>query len=289
MLACCCAEDSDRNEQVTYPMSNDLVFVEAPGGGEAGAQALSTSAAPVAGFASVRSSGRARHEGEDPRTLGPAIEEQGQPPPSGLAYGSYLQDEEPLPPPAPDSEASLAPSARSRGENATTSTPPPDPMNATTSPPPPDQAKPPLTDEQKQQEKDRLQELVKSFAKQALQGLPCTYLDQLTGLKHETHYKLCKKLQNLLLVAPPSATFAEVKVAISQVEEIHVLREGQQWQQAAFPPGLLSSLDEEEQSRLLMVSSPAGHICFLETSTQSRDNFLTCMRILRLYCVGSFP
>lgn len=254
MLGCCCSEGSDRNEQAIFPTANDLVFVESPDPHHGGAQKASSTMA-----SSLPSSAT-------PRTGAPSSDVAAP----GAFSQAYFQDEAPIPPPAPLKEVSPAHSARSQQQqNSGVAQDPAKPSSQ-------------LSEEQKQLEKDRLQEMVKSFAKQALQGLPCTYIDDVTGMKYETHYKLCKKLQNLMVLAPASASFSEVRVPIAQVEEIFVVKDGTE----PLPREVIASLDDDEKTRLLMVCFPGGRICILDTSMQARDTFLTCMRILRLYCVG---
>jgi len=143
---------------------------------------------------------------------------------------------------------------------------------------------PTLTPEEKQREKDRLQELVKSFAKRALQGIPCTFVDSSTGQCHDTVYKVGKKLETLIISPPSGTSIPEIACSIATIDEIYGYKEG--GGEVEFPPAVISALSSEQSQRALMVCHASGSFCFLESSTDSRESFLTCMRILRLYCVG---
>jgi len=142
-----------------------------------------------------------------------------------------------------------------------------------------------LSPEEKQWKKDQLQLLVKTFAKRALQGVTCVYIEATSGARYETKYKIDKKLQTLIIVAPPGAPFSDITCPIIDIEEIRIDKRGDD-QRTLFPPVVMSSLQDEERQRLLMVVHAQGNFCLLDFSAESRENFLTSMHILRRYCVG---
>merc|ERR1719265_1663371 len=145
-----------------------------------------------------------------------------------------------------------------------------------------------LSPQEKEAEKVRLQNLVNGFVRNAAQGLPCTYLKEVTGERAVTRYFLDKRLENLVVVAAGDAAVAEVRCPISSIQDIYCLVEDGV---GCFPPKVISPLTKEEQALLLMVvyrsdkkrSGDTHRFCLLADTIADRETFLECLRILCIY------
>jgi len=141
-----------------------------------------------------------------------------------------------------------------------------------------------LTDEEKEAEKVRLQTLVNTFAKRAVRGCPCTYVKEGTGAKLSTHYRIDKSLGYLLVLSARDKNVQEVSCPVAAIQDIYSwIEDGE----ACFPPEVVKGLTPEEKEMLLMVVYRGGakmfRFCILEKSTESRDIFLECLRVLCIY------
>jgi len=136
---------------------------------------------------------------------------------------------------------------------------------------------------EKREKKERLQELTKNFAQQAMLGVPCTYVDSNTGIRHDATYQVSNPLDLLQVSSSASSQFAKVGCRVAEIKAIEVYHADQQ---QVFPGPVLKSLQDDEQNRLLMVVHSEGSFCFLEASSEARSDFLTCMHVLRLFRKG---
>merc|ERR1711920_996099 len=137
-------------------------------------------------------------------------------------------------------------------------------------------------------EEARLQELVTAFAGQLVRGRPCTYFDQATGKRATAQYRTDKKIQRLTIV--PSRGTPQVACPLGVIQDIYCFAyDGE----ACFPPKIVSNLKPNEPELLLMVVYEGTHgenqsFCILEESSDSRDTFMECMRILSVYAKAAY-
>lgn len=142
-----------------------------------------------------------------------------------------------------------------------------------------------LTEAEKQAEKTRLQTLVNTFAKRAVSGSPCWYIKEGTGQRMATQYRVDKSLEHLIIVNPKDPKIAEVTCPIAAIQDIYsYVEDGEQ----CFPADVLKSVEPTEKDLMLMVvyrngSGKMFRFCLFEASTESRDMFLECLRILCIY------
>jgi len=162
-----------------------------------------------------------------------------------------------------------------------------------------------LTAEQKEAEKARLQALVNSFAKRAVRGCPCEYVREGTGERLVTQYRIDKSLEYLIIVTPndcagdaPAGRETEVAPLANQEQQSHevmcpiaaiqdiysLIEDGE----GCFPPEVVHVLKPVETPLLLMVVYRTGsdklyRFCLMAESSESRDIFLECLRILCIY------
>eukprot|EP00445_Apocalathium_hangoei_P089288 CAMPEP_0204222746 /NCGR_PEP_ID=MMETSP0361-20130328/82414_1 /ASSEMBLY_ACC=CAM_ASM_000343 /TAXON_ID=268821 /ORGANISM="Scrippsiella Hangoei, Strain SHTV-5" /LENGTH=286 /DNA_ID=CAMNT_0051188403 /DNA_START=45 /DNA_END=903 /DNA_ORIENTATION=- len=142
-----------------------------------------------------------------------------------------------------------------------------------------------LTAEQKEAEKARLQALVNSFAKRAVRGCPCEYVREGTGERLVTQYRIDKSLEYLIIVTPNEQQSHEVMCPIAAIQDIYSLIEDGE---GCFPPEVVHVLKPVETPLLLMVVYRTGsdklyRFCLMAESSESRDIFLECLRILCIY------
>mmetsp|Transcript_31944 Transcript_31944/g.52659 ORF Transcript_31944/g.52659 Transcript_31944/m.52659 type:complete len:188 (+) Transcript_31944:51-614(+) len=127
-----------------------------------------------------------------------------------------------------------------------------------------------LTAEEKEAEKARLQALVNNFAKKAVRGCPCVYFKEGTAQRFVTQYRIDKSLEYLILVNPKEPGVTEVTCPIAAIQDIYSMSEDGS---SCFPAEVVFNDSEGKLFRF----------CLVEESTQSRDDFLECMRILCIY------
>jgi len=142
-----------------------------------------------------------------------------------------------------------------------------------------------LTAEQKEVEKARLQALVNSFAKRAVRGCPCEYVREGTGERLVTQYRIDKSLEYLIIVTPNEQQSHEVLCPIAAIQDIYSMIEDGE---GCFPPEVVRVLKPAETPLLLMVVYRTGsdklyRFCLMAESSESRDIFLECLRILCIY------
>merc|ERR1719203_846404 len=139
-------------------------------------------------------------------------------------------------------------------------------------------------------ERARLQELVTAFAGQLVWGRPCTYFDQATGKRTPAQYRTDKKIECLTIVPSRGAPNAQVVCPLGVIQDIYCfVYDGE----ACFPPKIVSNLKPNEAELLLMVvyagtDGEAQSFCILEESSDSRDTFMECMRILSVYAKAAY-
>mmetsp|Transcript_89627 Transcript_89627/g.187207 ORF Transcript_89627/g.187207 Transcript_89627/m.187207 type:complete len:244 (-) Transcript_89627:183-914(-) len=132
----------------------------------------------------------------------------------------------------------------------------------------------------------------KAFRDSCIEGRACTILvDEDLGeakpaLRQEGQYRV--SLKERALIMDPGAGKATVKCPIDGIEDIYQLADGEE----SFPPSILKALKPGEMDRLLLVvfysasASTGGEpemICFLERSSQGRDELLDFLKNL---CLG---
>lgn len=127
--------------------------------------------------------------------------------------------------------------------------------------------------------KTRLQEMLKSFAKRALRGITCTLFTD-SGELLPAKYQLDKRLQNLVMMVDDNF---RVNCPMAEIRSIHQPEDGEH-----FFPKIVNLLNDEQKRRLLMISyngerSAHKTLLFLENDTFDREQFLACIKILRLY------
>jgi len=142
-----------------------------------------------------------------------------------------------------------------------------------------------LSPEEKEVEKARLQQLVNTFAKKAVRGCPCTYINTVSKERFATEYRIDKSLEFLIILSPNDKNKPEITCPISGIEDIYSMAEDGQ---SCFPLDVLSLVPPEHRELLLMVVFRSGHdkhirFCMTETTRESRDVFLECLRILCIY------
>lgn len=138
-------------------------------------------------------------------------------------------------------------------------------------------------------EKARLQSLVDAFAKKAVRGCPSTHLDDRTGGRTETLYRIDKTLRHLTLLAKDDRRVM-AECPIEEIQDIYLVEDGEE----CFPPGALERVHPNERELLLMLvygssSTKVFSFCMLEDSRQSRDMFLESMRVLSIYAAHAPP
>lgn len=137
----------------------------------------------------------------------------------------------------------------------------------------------------RERERDRLQRLVNRFARKAVRGVPCTYLDETTGERFATKYRVDKGQQILLIVGDKSARHAEVTCPVGGIQDIYsIVEDGE----ACFPQPVRAALRPEELEKLLMVvyndtKGGDSRFCLLEDSRASLDMFMECLKVLSIY------
>lgn len=146
-----------------------------------------------------------------------------------------------------------------------------------------------LSPEEKAQEKQRLQELVKNFARDAVNGVGCTMLNRQDGSKFEGQYSLDKSLSELSFKCD-SVKFA-VTIYLANIQEIlrwEDLLKGDQ-------SDIVSMLGEELAPTVILIKGAdptapqAGDVCIVMPDEMKRECFVTCLKILRLYCQNLTP
>lgn len=142
-----------------------------------------------------------------------------------------------------------------------------------------------LTAEEKEAEKARLQALVNNFAKKAVRGCSCMYFKEGTAQRFVTQYRIDKSLEYLILVNPKEPGVTEVTCPIAAIQDIYSMSEDGS---SCFPVEVVKALEPKDKENLLMIvfndsDGKLFRFCLVEESTQSRDDFLECMRILCIY------
>jgi len=143
-----------------------------------------------------------------------------------------------------------------------------------------------FTPEQKEAEKQRLQALVSTFARKAVKGRPCTYIAD-SGRLASGIYFVSKNLQHLTITTAHSSS-TEISCAIASIQDIFSMSEDGS---ECFPGEVYKAVARERPDDielLLMVifqgpDGVLGKFCMLESSAQSRSDFLECMRVLCIY------
>eukprot|EP01066_Platyproteum_vivax_P011854 Platyproteum_vivax@DN5373_c0_g1_i1.p1 len=141
-------------------------------------------------------------------------------------------------------------------------------------------APPRLTAEDKEKERKLLQEMVKEFAKEAIGGQDC-FLVSPQGLVTKGQYCMDRKLHNLKLL---DANGVEViSIFLGSVEDVGPLNQSQFFQTVAHAP-----LSQQQKNRMVCIElAPPDFCLLLSDSVERRDRFITCVKILRLYCITS--
>merc|ERR1712150_8557 len=142
-----------------------------------------------------------------------------------------------------------------------------------------------LTHAEQNAEKARLQQLVQTFAQEAVNGIGCTLMRMENLQRVKTTYRIDKTLRNLMIMSPDNKR-QEVVCPIGEILDIYSLAEDGR---SCFPTEIIDMLRPEEHSLLLMIMHASGQnnaprqFFLLETSEQSRDTFLECLRVLLFY------
>mmetsp|Transcript_1116 Transcript_1116/g.3427 ORF Transcript_1116/g.3427 Transcript_1116/m.3427 type:complete len:201 (-) Transcript_1116:110-712(-) len=132
--------------------------------------------------------------------------------------------------------------------------------------------------QERREERSRLQQLVRDFAHAAVQGRSCHLLDPETGAFDAAVYRVDKRLRQLYV----DAEFANRRISLDlvDIEDIFTVEDGEKY----FPPNLLAALGQEDRCRLLTLHG-AERLYLLEITPGAKENFHTCMKILRLYAL----
>jgi hypothetical protein len=133
-------------------------------------------------------------------------------------------------------------------------------------------------------EKDRLQNLVKSFARTALLGATCTLLDVAAQSHVAASYTLDRQLQRLHFANVDGGPSVACDVPMSEIDEMLAYRDLSQEAQKVLN---LFLTDQECRCHLLLranIESKLQEVQLLFEDAASKDEFMTCVKILRLYC-----
>jgi len=133
------------------------------------------------------------------------------------------------------------------------------------------------------QEKERLKLVVRRFVHQALRGCQCTYIDEGTGLRVSTEYRVDMKLTSLIIVPMPG--LKPITCAFDHIEDIFSIKDDGE---DAFPTRVLAALKPGEKELLQMVRFRGDRdellsFCVIEESMAARDAFMESVRVLCMY------
>merc|ERR1712048_565440 len=99
-----------------------------------------------------------------------------------------------------------------------------------------------------------------------------------------------KKIECLTIVPSRGAPNPQVVCPLAVIQDMYCFAyDGE----ACFPPEMLGSLEPAEAELLLMVvyegtQGERQSFCILEESSDSRDTFMECMRILNVYAKAAY-
>lgn len=167
-----------------------------------------------------------------------------------------------------------------------------------------------MLQDDKEEERKRLRELMREFVSRGMKGVQVELMDEATGALIPATYIIDERLQNVMFssgsggalgsdaVSAGSPTGAQVppeelartaaaderSVAFAEVKEVIRASEAD----SRIPPEVFMSLSAEQRARFIMViytteDKKQQQFCFLEASSNDRQRFVTCMRILRRY------
>jgi hypothetical protein len=139
--------------------------------------------------------------------------------------------------------------------------------------------------ERKRVEKFRLMRIFKRFVNEASAGCPCVYLKESTRERCQTQYSIDNSFRYLLVRSTHDPARAEVAVPVAAIQDIYTMKNDSE---RHFPSGLISELSPEDKQLMLMVvyrnsQQRDFRVCLLVDSSESRDHFLECFRILCIY------
>jgi len=150
------------------------------------------------------------------------------------------------------------------------------------------------TSEQKAEDKARLQQLVKQFARDSLRGVPCKFVDLSKREVTSAVYKLDGNLNWISFQSGNgSSTFAVISVG--QIEHVN------RWEEVLDidKSFMEEPLKQEDRNCVLQVRatvatqmngqpSDTAATVVMEDDMQ-KERFITCLKILRLYCQTNTP
>merc|ERR1712232_1015084 len=134
-------------------------------------------------------------------------------------------------------------------------------------------------------EKARLEALVCAFTSRALKGCPCTCLQDATGKRAATRYRIDKELRNFTFEASGRILKKGVKVPLNGIENIYSIEKDGV---SVFPTNIIQVIQPSEYELLLMVifrtdGDKLVKLCFLEESAACRETSHVCLNILKDY------
>lgn len=148
-----------------------------------------------------------------------------------------------------------------------------------------DQAK--KGEDMRQAEKARLKLMVRSFASNAVRGIQCEIVDLDTGRVEAAQYNIDRSLRMFTLTpSNPVGSAMESIFSIARITDVFKDEDVSAFSDGA-PLGFVK-LSEASRKRLVVLRHTVDQdrIClvgFLEPDSVSRETFITCMNILRLY------
>lgn len=132
-------------------------------------------------------------------------------------------------------------------------------------------------------ERKRLRDIVHRFVTSAMEGVPCTLLAE--GRRTATQYRIDSGLENFVVVSAQDTSHVMVGCRIATIEDVYSVKDDGS---SPFPPGVISSLTQEELGSLLMVVFRGGQdklfrFCLLVESRDSCSAFMEAMSCLHMY------
>lgn len=148
----------------------------------------------------------------------------------------------------------------------------------------------------KEEERQQLREQMKVFVSRAMAGVLTEVLDEASQSLKSASFHIDDRLEHILFSGVPAdATALPDRENLTPIHHvpiakvIEVLRASDA--KSRFAEGAMANLSQEQMGRLVLIVyngikdgfEELQQVCFLETSAQDMQNFMTCIRILRRY------
>merc|ERR1712217_163790 len=147
----------------------------------------------------------------------------------------------------------------------------------------------------KEQERIKLRKVMDTFTRKALEGIPCTYIQEEDGKASlvGASYGLDRTFTGIHLTCL-QGTSSELSVTcpLVNIEDVYtVAADGED----CFPPAVLEAVGAKDMERLIMVVYEGGQrettgeplrFCILEESVESVQVFMDCLQTLHTYAAS---